>query len=835
MQRLLAICCLLLVATLSCTRDLHGAQHLVAPDHAAQFNIAPYPGQWEFRYGESPLNADGSFQFIEPAHSDGGWQPIKSPYLPPGRGTARYLWLRTRLTGPPLAEPTLYFQSVSQSFQAFIDGQLIAEFGAMQGAHALRFPGEPRIYLPLQRASATEQSLPSPMNYVGRTLVLRIFSPHRYIGVFGDVLIGAHSSLITHQVQRSASAFVVGVLMIGIGLLGLLLFTLRFSDRVYLYYDCFAIAAGTHILARSALREILFYDPALWGLLEFFSLPLLAIFLCTFVWKTVGRGPWGIMPRLTMLFLLFLLLSAGLVVSGKQNLWDILLPLQILLMVGIVGLVTTLLLAAQRGDTGARILTVGFVFCVGSAVSDILVSMNLISGNHYIINHFGSVGLVVSLGAVLGRRIVVMALVTDRAKRLETESALQAQRLAEQSRLLTAAGRMAKGDLVSQITVPNGSELSPLATALDSMRQDLQQKLQQLEQSNVEIRGLNDELRRQIEQRSQRLMEAVAQGFGNGTGPGQPAMVVPGQRLGEHYQVLATIGRGAMGAVFEVERVRDHRRFAAKILTEARKKTALLRFAREAQILCRLDHPNLISIVDIDVTQDGIVFLVMELVRGSVLRLREDRYRELHFATNVLRQITAGLEAIHRSGIVHRDLKPANVLITEEASGMVRVKLADFGISILSELAESSQPEPEGASAPVEPTDSTDSLSATLGRNQTPNGAHAQLTATGVLVGTPMYMAPELADGSRHARPSSDLFSLGIIAYEMLTGEMPFSSPLVWAKTPSEVRLAVPFRDRQLALPASLIAMLDRCLHPDPLIRPTAAELHEALASVQIG
>ena len=80
------------------------------------------------------------------------------------------------------------------------------------------------------------------------------------------------------------------------------------------------------------------------------------------------------------------------------------------------------------------------------------------------------------------------------ARLAETESALQAQRLAEQSWLLTAAGRMAKGDLVSQITVPNGSELSPLALALDSMRQDLQQRLQQLEQRNVEIRGLNVEL-----------------------------------------------------------------------------------------------------------------------------------------------------------------------------------------------------------------------------------------------------------------------------------------------------------------------------------------------------
>ena len=111
-----------------------------------------------------------------------------------------------------------------------------------------------------------------------------------------------------------------------------------------------------------------------------------------------------------------------------------------------------------------------------------------------------------------------------------------------------------------------------------------------------------------------------------------------------------------MGTVFEVERTTDHKRFAAKVLTEARKKTSLLRFAREAQILCRLDHPNLISIVDIDVTKDGVVFLVMELVRGSVLKQFRDRFGQLPFALTVLRQMTAGLATIHRSGIVHREV-----------------------------------------------------------------------------------------------------------------------------------------------------------------------------------
>ena len=95
-----------------------------------------------------------------------------------------------------------------------------------------------------------------------------------------------------------------------------------------------------------------------------------------------------------------------------------------------------------------------------------------------------------------------------------------------------------------------------------------------------------------------------------------------------------------------------------------------------------------------------------------------------------------------------------------------------------------------------------------------------------------MYMAPELANGSKHARPSADLFALGMIAYELLTGEMPYSSPVVWAKRPSDVRVSIPLRDRTLSLPDSVLALLDRCLHHDPLLRPSAESLHAALCTI---
>lgn len=134
------------------------------------------------------------------------------------------------------------------------------------------------------------------------------------------------------------------------------------------------------------------------------------------------------------------------------------------------------------------------------------------------------------------------------------------------------------------------------------------------------------------------------------------AELEPGTLLLGKYRVIRLLGKGAMGAVYEVERSTDQVRLAAKVLSEQSDRTALLRFAREAQILARLDHPNLVAISDIDITATGVLFLVMELVRGSTLKLARERYRDVAFASSVVRQIAAGLDAIHTRGIIHRGM-----------------------------------------------------------------------------------------------------------------------------------------------------------------------------------
>jgi hypothetical protein len=135
------------------------------------------------------------------------------------------------------------------------------------------------------------------------------------------------------------------------------------------------------------------------------------------------------------------------------------------------------------------------------------------------------------------------------------------------------------------------------------------------------------------------------------------------------YRVLRKLGQGAMSTVYEVEHVADGRHVAAKLLSTRADKSTLLRFAREAQILSRLHHPNLIAISDIDMTTGGVLFIVLELVRGGNLSHLRKRYGQVRWGMCVLLQTADALDAIHAAGIVHRVRNPTQVS-TEKSHGM---------------------------------------------------------------------------------------------------------------------------------------------------------------------
>jgi len=273
-----------------------------------------------------------------------------------------------------------------------------------------------------------------------------------------------------------------------------------------------------------------------------------------------------------------------------------------------------------------------------------------------------------------------------------------------------------------------------------------------------------------------------------------------GDRLGS-YEILAPLGAGGMGEVYRAKHVKLQRDVALKVLPNefASDEERLRRFEREARTASSLNHPNIVTIYDID-EQDGTHFMAMELVGGRTLRARLDEgpfpsEEMLDLAT----QISAGLARAHSASIVHRDLKPENVMVTDEG----QVKILDFGLA---------KPTPTRRDGLSELT------------------TMEQATQAGMILGTVPYMSPEQAAG-REVDHRSDQFSFGSILYEMVTGRRPFQKDT----TPQTLAAIIESEPEPLTgkAAAPLVAIVERCLFKAPEKRfVTSDELVEALRGI---
>jgi serine/threonine-protein kinase len=352
-----------------------------------------------------------------------------------------------------------------------------------------------------------------------------------------------------------------------------------------------------------------------------------------------------------------------------------------------------------------------------------------------------------------------------------------------------------------------GAQLLQSLRQSDSLNAELAGRVDALEKTNAEVRSLNEELRHQIGNRSQQLAETLAR-VGS---LHLPALsLAPGDLVEGRYRVVRFVGSGGMAWVYEVTRATDGRRLALKLLHGRSSGEALSRFAREAKLASEVSHPAIVGVVDVDMTQEGVLYIVMEYVDGKSLEQVLDDDPPMAWSLLVLRQIASGLEEVHARGIVHRDLKPANVLVEEALEGPT-AKIADFGVSML--LAEAS-------------------------RTSAPDGqatGDARMTRAGRVMGTPIYMAPELARDGTPILPSIDIYALGVMAHELLVGRPPFRDPLfvraVHGRSlppPTSLALLRPRLDR------TVCDLIDRCLSLDPARRPTAKEAARILRDARL-
>jgi serine/threonine protein kinase/Tol biopolymer transport system component len=275
----------------------------------------------------------------------------------------------------------------------------------------------------------------------------------------------------------------------------------------------------------------------------------------------------------------------------------------------------------------------------------------------------------------------------------------------------------------------------------------------------------------------------------------------PNARLGT-YRFISALRHGGMGEVYLVEDERLRRRVALKVLPHsvAADPTRRERFEREAQAAARLTHPNLVTLYSIEEI-DGVLLLTMEYVEGQPLTqflrpggLPLERILELAVP------LADGLAAAHQRGIVHRDLKPGNILVGTDG----RVKVLDFGLAKLKE--------PDAAAASDHPT------------------ATAPLTEEGSIVGTAAYMSPEQAEG-RSIDHRTDIFSFGVLLFEMATGRRPFKGDSSISVLSSILRDAAPaVNEPNPNLPGDFARIVRRCLAKDPSRRyQTALDLHNDL------
>jgi serine/threonine protein kinase/tetratricopeptide (TPR) repeat protein len=265
----------------------------------------------------------------------------------------------------------------------------------------------------------------------------------------------------------------------------------------------------------------------------------------------------------------------------------------------------------------------------------------------------------------------------------------------------------------------------------------------------------------------------------------------PGKRL-SHYRLVEKIGEGGMGVVYEAEDERLRRRVALKVLPSelVGDQERKARFLREARAAAAVTHPNIATIYEVDET-DGLPFLAMELIEGSTLRaVLEQGSLTIPQALRYAREVADGLARAHEARIVHRDLKPENILIDSDG----RPKILDFG---LAKILRDEEEDP--------------SLRQTQASTLT-----GEMTRQGTIMGTAAYMSPEQARGEA-VDLRSDLFSFGVILYEMVTERIPFKG-----KTPMDTLAAIigreapPASDLNAKVPVQLERILVRCLEKDP-------------------
>ena len=281
--------------------------------------------------------------------------------------------------------------------------------------------------------------------------------------------------------------------------------------------------------------------------------------------------------------------------------------------------------------------------------------------------------------------------------------------------------------------------------------------------------------------------------------PHDRAAAAPARRVAANYEILAALGHGGMGEVFEARDLRLGRPVALKFLpaANAADRTAVDRFFQEARAASALNHPNIVTIYEIG-DADGVPFIAMELIEGRTVRALASESLPLEQLAKLGAQVAQALAVAHKAGIVHRDIKPENIMVRDDGY----VKILDFGLARVLPIIAGENDETRAATNP------------------------------GMFLGTIRYMSPEQAR-AEPVTAASDVFSLGLVLYELSTGKHPFHAESQLATLHAIAsQPSIPPSHLRAGIPAALETVVLRMLEKDSRLRPSAEEVHAALSGL---
>ncbi|HEY9787814.1 MAG TPA: protein kinase [Candidatus Obscuribacterales bacterium] len=347
--------------------------------------------------------------------------------------------------------------------------------------------------------------------------------------------------------------------------------------------------------------------------------------------------------------------------------------------------------------------------------------------------------------------------------------------------------------------IADGLSLEQIAAKLNSSSATLEHQLRSILGSFLTKKEAEEELRRTGTTK-------VSYGGPPADDHFDAELLQPGTRLDERYVIECPLGEGGMSIVYQARHLLMGKKVALKMLRNrlAKDSLAVRRFQHEAKAAGALTHPNLVSIFDFGITRQGRPYLVMDFVDGLSLEdyMSREETVDVGRCLKIFAQVCDALWAAHEKGVLHRDLKPSNIMLIENADGSDLVKLLDFGIAKC--LDEEMNP---------------------------------RLTQTGELFGTPLYMSPEHCRGlSVDAR--SDIYSLGCVIYETISGEPPFTGESlldVLNKQVNDAPSRLPLLKPGKIIPPALEQLIFKTLEKDPEKRPqTALELKKMLLEIKM-